>query len=87
MSTAPLPPPPWSALASRRRRGRGHFRRKISSMIECGTVAENLVRAVSGAPHVTAVFEADFSTVAAHKAAMAARGRGAGYAARCQGGG
>ena len=37
------------------------------------TIAENMVRAVSEAPHVTAVFEADFSAVAAHKAAMAAR--------------
>lgn len=38
------------------------------------TIAENMVRAVSEAPHVTAVFEADFSAVAAHKTAMAARG-------------
>ena len=38
------------------------------------TIAENMVRAVSDAPHVTAVFEADFSAVAAHKAAMAAKG-------------
>ena len=38
------------------------------------TIAENMVRAVSEAPHVTAVFEADFSAIAAHKAAMAARG-------------
>jgi 2-oxoglutarate dehydrogenase E2 component (dihydrolipoamide succinyltransferase) len=38
------------------------------------TIAENMVRAVSEAPHVTAVFEADFSAVAAHKVAMAARG-------------
>lgn len=38
------------------------------------TIAENMVRAVSEAPHVTAVFEADFSAVAAHKAAMVARG-------------
>jgi 2-oxoglutarate dehydrogenase E2 component (dihydrolipoamide succinyltransferase) len=38
------------------------------------TIAENMVRAVSEAPHVTAVFEADFSAVAAHKAAMAAKG-------------
>jgi 2-oxoglutarate dehydrogenase E2 component (dihydrolipoamide succinyltransferase) len=37
-------------------------------------IAENMVRAVSDAPHVTAVFEADFSTVAAHKAAQAATG-------------
>ena len=37
-------------------------------------IAQNMVRAVSEAPHVTAVFEADFSAVAAHKAAMAGRG-------------
>jgi 2-oxoglutarate dehydrogenase E2 component (dihydrolipoamide succinyltransferase) len=37
-------------------------------------IAENMVRAVSEAPHVTALFEADFSAVAAHKAALAARG-------------
>ena len=38
------------------------------------TIAENMVRAVSEAPHVTAVFEADFTAVAAHKTAMAAKG-------------
>jgi 2-oxoglutarate dehydrogenase E2 component (dihydrolipoamide succinyltransferase) len=38
------------------------------------TIAENMVRAVSEAPHVTAVFEADFTAVAAHKTAMAATG-------------
>lgn len=37
-------------------------------------IAENMVRAVSQAPHVTALFEADFSAIAAHKAAMAVRG-------------
>ena len=37
-------------------------------------IAENMVRAVSEAPHVTALFEADFSAIAAHKGAMAARG-------------
>ena len=37
-------------------------------------IAENMVRAVSEAPHVTALFEADFSSIAAHKAAMAAKG-------------
>lgn len=37
-------------------------------------IAENMVRAVGEAPHVTALFEADFSAIAAHKAAMAARG-------------
>jgi len=38
------------------------------------TIAENMVRAVSDQPHVTAVFEADFSAVAAHKARMASNG-------------
>jgi 2-oxoglutarate dehydrogenase E2 component (dihydrolipoamide succinyltransferase) len=38
------------------------------------TIAENMVRAVSEAPHVTALFEADFSAVAAHKAAQAKKG-------------
>jgi 2-oxoglutarate dehydrogenase E2 component (dihydrolipoamide succinyltransferase) len=33
-----------------------------------------MVRAVAEAPHVTALFEADFSAVAAHKAAMAKKG-------------
>jgi 2-oxoglutarate dehydrogenase E2 component (dihydrolipoamide succinyltransferase) len=37
-------------------------------------IAENMARAVADQPHVTAVFEADFSAVASHKAAMAARG-------------
>jgi 2-oxoglutarate dehydrogenase E2 component (dihydrolipoamide succinyltransferase) len=37
-------------------------------------IAENMVRAVAEAPHVTALFEADFSAVAAHKAALAAKG-------------
>jgi len=37
-------------------------------------IAENMVRAVSQAPHVTALFEADFSAIAAHKAALAAKG-------------
>jgi 2-oxoglutarate dehydrogenase E2 component (dihydrolipoamide succinyltransferase) len=38
------------------------------------TIAENMARAVAEQPHVTAVFEADFSAVTAHKAAMAQRG-------------
>ena len=38
------------------------------------TIAENMVRAVTEAPHVTAVFEADFTAIATHKAAMAAKG-------------
>jgi 2-oxoglutarate dehydrogenase E2 component (dihydrolipoamide succinyltransferase) len=37
-------------------------------------IAENMVRAISEAPHVTAVFEADFSAVAAHKGAQGAKG-------------
>jgi 2-oxoglutarate dehydrogenase E2 component (dihydrolipoamide succinyltransferase) len=37
-------------------------------------IAENMVRAVSEAPHVTALFEADFSAIATHKAAMAVNG-------------
>ena len=37
-------------------------------------IAENMVRAVSEAPHVTALFEADFSAIAAHKQAMATKG-------------
>ena len=37
-------------------------------------IAENMVRATSEAPHVTALFEADFSAIAAHKAGAAARG-------------
>jgi 2-oxoglutarate dehydrogenase E2 component (dihydrolipoamide succinyltransferase) len=44
-------------------------------------IAENMVRAVSDAPHVTALFEADFSAVAAHKAAMAAKGVKVSYTA------
>ncbi len=44
-------------------------------------IAENMVRAVNDAPHVTAVFEADFSAVAAHKAAMAALGQKLSYTA------
>jgi 2-oxoglutarate dehydrogenase E2 component (dihydrolipoamide succinyltransferase) len=38
------------------------------------TIAENMARAVAEQPHVTAVFEADFSAIAAHKAAVAERG-------------
>ena len=37
-------------------------------------IAENMVRAVSEAPHVTALFEADFSAISAHKAALAVKG-------------
>jgi len=45
------------------------------------TIAENMVRAVSDAPHVTAVFEADFSAIAAHKAALAGKGTKLSYTA------
>jgi 2-oxoglutarate dehydrogenase E2 component (dihydrolipoamide succinyltransferase) len=45
------------------------------------TIAENMARAVAEQPHVTAVFEADFTAVAAHKAAMAARGAKLSYTA------
>jgi 2-oxoglutarate dehydrogenase E2 component (dihydrolipoamide succinyltransferase) len=38
------------------------------------TIAENMARAVVEQPHVTAVFEADFSAIAAHKAALSALG-------------
>jgi 2-oxoglutarate dehydrogenase E2 component (dihydrolipoamide succinyltransferase) len=44
-------------------------------------IAENMVRAVSEQPHVTAVFEADFSAVAAHKAAIAETGKKLSYTA------
>jgi len=37
-------------------------------------IAENMSRAVAEQPHVTAVFEADFTAIAAHKAAMGAKG-------------
>jgi 2-oxoglutarate dehydrogenase E2 component (dihydrolipoamide succinyltransferase) len=45
------------------------------------TIAENMARAVADQPHVTAVFEADFSAVAAHKAALAATGTKLSYTA------
>jgi 2-oxoglutarate dehydrogenase E2 component (dihydrolipoamide succinyltransferase) len=44
-------------------------------------IAENMARAVSEAPHVTAVFEADFTAIAAHKAALASRGNKLSYTA------
>src|SRR5205085_9884650 len=44
-------------------------------------IAQNMARAVVEQPHVTAVFEADFSAVAAHKAAIAARGAKLSYTA------
>jgi 2-oxoglutarate dehydrogenase E2 component (dihydrolipoamide succinyltransferase) len=45
------------------------------------TIAENMARAVAEQPHVTAVFEADFSAIAAHKAALASRGVKVSYTA------
>jgi len=44
-------------------------------------IAENMVRAVAEAPHVTALFEADFSAVAAHKSALAKQGTKLSYTA------
>jgi 2-oxoglutarate dehydrogenase E2 component (dihydrolipoamide succinyltransferase) len=44
-------------------------------------IAENMVRAVTDAPHVTALFEADFSAIAAHKKALAERGQKLSYTA------
>jgi 2-oxoglutarate dehydrogenase E2 component (dihydrolipoamide succinyltransferase) len=44
-------------------------------------IAENMARAVSKQPHVTAIFEADFSAIAAHKAALAERGTKLSYTA------
>ena len=37
-------------------------------------IADNMVRAMTDAPHVTALFEADFSVIAAHKKALGERG-------------
>ena len=45
------------------------------------SIAENMLRAVTEQPQVTAVFEADFSAIAAHKAALAARGTKLSYTA------
>ena len=45
------------------------------------TIAENMVRAVTDAPHVTALFEADFTAIAAHKKALAERGTKLSYTA------
>jgi len=44
-------------------------------------IAENMVRAVTDQPHVTAVFEADFSAIAAHKMALAEGGTKLSYTA------
>jgi 2-oxoglutarate dehydrogenase E2 component (dihydrolipoamide succinyltransferase) len=45
------------------------------------SIADNMARAVAEQPHVTAVFEADFSAIGAHKAALAARGAKLSYTA------
>ena len=44
-------------------------------------IAENMVRAITDAPHVTALFEADFTAIAAHKKALAERGQKLSYTA------
>ena len=44
-------------------------------------IADNMVRAVAEAPHVTALFEADFSAITAHKKALAVRGTKLSYTA------
>jgi 2-oxoglutarate dehydrogenase E2 component (dihydrolipoamide succinyltransferase) len=44
-------------------------------------IADNMVRAVADAPHVTALFEADFTAITAHKKALAARGTKLSYTA------
>jgi 2-oxoglutarate dehydrogenase E2 component (dihydrolipoamide succinyltransferase) len=45
------------------------------------TIADNMLRALNEAPHVTAVFEADFSAVASHKSMLAERGAKLSYTA------
>ena len=45
------------------------------------TIADNMVKAVTDAPHVTALFEADFSAIAAHKAALKRQGTKLSYTA------
>jgi 2-oxoglutarate dehydrogenase E2 component (dihydrolipoamide succinyltransferase) len=44
-------------------------------------IADNMVRAVSDAPHVTALFEADFTAITAHKRSLAAKGTKLSYTA------
>ena len=44
-------------------------------------IADNMVKAVAAAPHVTALFEADFTAITAHKKALAARGTKLSYTA------
>lgn len=45
------------------------------------TIADNMVRAVTEAPHVTALFEADCTAITAHKKALAAKGTKLSYTA------
>ncbi|HEY1559408.1 MAG TPA: 2-oxo acid dehydrogenase subunit E2 [Caulobacteraceae bacterium] len=67
------------------RRGLGGGSRKVPHDRMRRQIAEHMVRSVTVAPHVTAVFEADFSAVVAHreatKAALAAKGIGLTYTA------
>lgn len=44
-------------------------------------IADNMLKAVTEAPHVTALFEADFSAITAHKKALAAGGTKLSYTA------
>lgn len=44
-------------------------------------IADNMVKAVAEAPHVTALFEADFTAITAHKKALATRGTKLSYTA------
>ena len=66
-------------------RGSGGGARKVPHDRMRRQIAEHMVRSVTVAPHVTAVFEADFSAVIAHreasKAALAAQGIGLTYTA------
>lgn len=58
--------PPASSPASGRRDAGG--RRKIPNDAMRKSIAEHMSRSVATAPHVTAVFEADFSAIIAHRA-------------------
>jgi 2-oxoglutarate dehydrogenase E2 component (dihydrolipoamide succinyltransferase) len=66
-------------------RGSGGGARRVPHDRMRRQIAEHMVRSVTVAPHVTAVFEADFSAVIAHreasKAALAAQGIGLTYTA------
>jgi 2-oxoglutarate dehydrogenase E2 component (dihydrolipoamide succinyltransferase) len=45
------------------------------------SIADNMLKAVVEAPHVTALFEADFTAITAHKKALAGQGRKLSYTA------